>query len=623
MNLLPKTLLHKIIGLLCVSVLFITSIDVQADAGMKATLTSPDLTHFPEIGLSMDVRGPTSGFLSGLQPADVTLIENGVEFHPSELTETHPPLNLSIAIDASTGFAVSNTQTRTRWEVISSALTAWAAGLSADNADDFNIFANGGFQAVQVQPAAKWRETIASLKPDLTPAASGLESVSLALDQAGQIPSKSAILWITGLPEGKAFTGLDDLQKRATQIGACLFIWVVAPSASLQTPAVDALAALATQTGGQAFGFSGEETLPDIGAYFNPLRGLYTLKYTSRASKSGKQTLAVKISSGGQTAESAPFEFQVDIQPPNPVFVSPPETISRTRSANSSDALASLTPKTQDLRVLIDFPDGHSRPLAWLRLYVDGKQTSEITTPPFDHFAWDLSGYTATGQHTLQLEAQDSLGLTQKSVALPVQVVVTVSPANLSSFLSGSRRLITIASLVLVGVFLAVGLFLGFRLLTRRRSNRPGALSAAEKGAEMDATGSQATAHEPGHVSKPLKARLIFIDPNGMATSAAPIQVVPRGMTFGSDPARATCLLDDPSVDALHARLRITPDAEYLLIDEGSAAGTWVNYLPVALAGAVLQHGDIIHMGRVSMRFLLAYPTDLPQARVEPLPEQP
>jgi hypothetical protein len=37
----------------------------------------------------------------------------------------------------------------------------------------------------------------------------------------------------------------------------------------------------------------------------------------------------------------------------------------------------------------------------------------------------------------------------------------------------------------------------------------------------------------------------------------------------------------------------------------GSSAGTWINYTPVSGEGACLEHGDLIHIGRVGFRFSL------------------
>jgi pSer/pThr/pTyr-binding forkhead associated (FHA) protein len=51
-------------------------------------------------------------------------------------------------------------------------------------------------------------------------------------------------------------------------------------------------------------------------------------------------------------------------------------------------------------------------------------------------------------------------------------------------------------------------------------------------------------------------------------------------------------------------------------------AGTWVNYQPVTGRGQLLQHGDLIHLGRVMLRFELTQVKNLPQVQVLPYTEQ-
>ncbi len=87
-------------------------------------------------------------------------------------------------------------------------------------------------------------------------------------------------------------------------------------------------------------------------------------------------------------------------------------------------------------------------------------------------------------------------------------------------------------------------------------------------------------------------------------------------MTFGSDPLKVTRILDDPSVSPLHARLR-EQNGEYILSDEKSVSGTWVNY-EMLEAPRRLQHGDILQIGRLSYRFMLRKPPDLAAPTVTP-----
>jgi pSer/pThr/pTyr-binding forkhead associated (FHA) protein len=98
-------------------------------------------------------------------------------------------------------------------------------------------------------------------------------------------------------------------------------------------------------------------------------------------------------------------------------------------------------------------------------------------------------------------------------------------------------------------------------------------------------------------------AYLAYLAEAGEKPAASPISIAVDELTFGLDPSLATVVLDDPSVEGLHARLIRQEDGSLRLVDEGSVAGTWVNYTPVASEGQVLEHGDLVHFGRVGFRF--------------------
>jgi pSer/pThr/pTyr-binding forkhead associated (FHA) protein len=59
----------------------------------------------------------------------------------------------------------------------------------------------------------------------------------------------------------------------------------------------------------------------------------------------------------------------------------------------------------------------------------------------------------------------------------------------------------------------------------------------------------------------------------------------------------------------------------FRLVDNGSVAGTWVNYAPVGPQGARLAHGDLIYAGRLGFRFNLREPGRQPKPVVRPYSE--
>ncbi len=88
----------------------------------------------------------------------------------------------------------------------------------------------------------------------------------------------------------------------------------------------------------------------------------------------------------------------------------------------------------------------------------------------------------------------------------------------------------------------------------------------------------------------------------------AMVPITTTETTLGSDPNLATLVLDDPTVEGLHSRLIQGENGSFRLTDEGSIAGTWINYSPVSREGAALEHGDLVHIGRVGFRFSLRQP---------------
>jgi len=84
--------------------------------------------------------------------------------------------------------------------------------------------------------------------------------------------------------------------------------------------------------------------------------------------------------------------------------------------------------------------------------------------------------------------------------------------------------------------------------------------------------------------------------------------LIEKEITFGTDPVQCNQILDDPSISSIHARLRQTDKGGYLLQDNNSIAGTWVNYEPVLREGHRLMHGDMINFGQLTYRFMLKAP---------------
>jgi len=100
-------------------------------------------------------------------------------------------------------------------------------------------------------------------------------------------------------------------------------------------------------------------------------------------------------------------------------------------------------------------------------------------------------------------------------------------------------------------------------------------------------------------------AAFLRVNPDGQVLPTPPIPVLEQETVFGADPTQCGQILDDPSVSPVHARLRLTEDGGFLLLDNNSVAGTWVNYELIPREGYRLAHGDMVNFGQVVYRFVL------------------
>ncbi|HRJ75294.1 MAG TPA: FHA domain-containing protein, partial [Anaerolineales bacterium] len=123
--------------------------------------------------------------------------------------------------------------------------------------------------------------------------------------------------------------------------------------------------------------------------------------------------------------------------------------------------------------------------------------------------------------------------------------------------------------------------------------------------------------------SKEAFASFVKINPDGQFAPVPPLPVNDSEIIFGTDPVQCTLILDDASISSIHARLRITDDGGYLLLDNNSVGGTWVNYDAIPHEGYRLRHGDMVNFGQLTYRFMLKTPPipSSPKITVQPIDE--
>ena len=616
-------------------------VPVQAQDYSRASVSLPDLSAFPTLSADLDVHNTDGSFTAGLQLNEITVLEDDKPRPVSQLSLSEPGVRLLVTLNLGPALALKDSAGIARFEQISKALKTWASRATANNLDTFDLVIPQGLQGANLASPGDWLASFNNYHPDLAKATPSLESLGQAISLSGDPTARpgmeKAILYITPLPERELVAALPDLTDRALQSGVHIFIWLIGATQADMASSDPAkqLAKLANQTGGEVFAYSGIGAFPDIETYLKPLRSIYHFSYTSGITQNGNHSLVVTIRKGTLVLSTQARFFKLAVAPPNPMFNAPPSEILRTtlEASASSDI---LTPLQYSIAILVEFPDGYARTLSYSRLFVDGVQVAENTQEPFYLFAWNLSGYQTSQKHILRAEVQDSLGLTAASIDLPVQVNVATPPDTMLHWILQYRLLISAVG----GLAAVIVIILGGAFYFRKRmqlsptTGRPRQVTpkvsrpvfAALQQVKQPAKRPEIQpAPQIKILSGPCSgtAQLIWLTDDHHPLPVDPILLPGREVTLGCDPARATCLVEAPSIAPLHARLRQMENGAYLLFDEGSTAGTWINYTPVKPEGSQVMCGDVIHMGRIPFRMQHDSQTSQRIPKITPVREKP
>ena len=602
--------------------------DANAQEGNPANLGPPNTEDFPFIQAYLDVRDQEGGFVYGLKAEDVVVLENEITTPVSELDHLEPGAQVVFVINPGPSFAIRDSNGLSRYDHIVQHLQTWAESRVRTNTDDLSLLGTEGVEITHLESSEDWLSSLLDFQPDARNAIPNYDMLSRGLEIASDLTTRQgmgrSVIFITSLPPDAASFGFQSIISRANQAGVQINVWLVASPERFSSQGAAQLLDLATQTGGELIGFSGLETLPSIEAYLEPLRNIYTFKYQSMISDSGTHQMIVRIKADDFEAISNEQSFELDVLPPNIAFVSPKLEISRTFLFDDAKDPDELTPKSQLLEVLVEFPDGYERSVEQTTLYVDGQIESRNTKPPYDFFTWDLSDYTNPGDHTLRAEVVDGLGLSSSTLELTARIVVEPPKENFIGEISRNRLVIAVVSAALASAILLWFLVLGGRLhpgtlgilRLRRKRTKPVARPVQGSGRPI----SQKLPYWVNRLQWPQRSEspnaVAYLtplkeseDPEGSVGRSIPGEEV----SIGRDASLVTIRLDEPSVDPLHARLTYDGEGIFLLVDEGSIAGTWINYTPVPQEGQYVEHGDLIHFGRAGFRITYHEPKRIPQ----------
>lgn len=603
---------------------------VWAQTGARVEILEIDSRNFPDMTLQVEAWDSEGDFLSGLSSQQIEILENGVPVRPTQVDITETNLQMTLAINVSPVLS-GQVQGVNQFDLLRQALIAWVRSEQAQSGDILSISTTTGLYLIHSAAPEDWIKALNDYQPDLSKTQPGLNSLTEGLNLASEAVHdhirRSAVIFITPPLPASLEAGLSELTDRAKEMDVAVFVWLVAPPNFLPLPPDAPLRQIAEQSGGVFQQIYLPENTLDISSKLASFRRLYSIHYVSSLQDSGEHAIRVQIEQDSQIVESDVKYISLSVKPPNPMFLSPPAQIERNWSlAEGESEVAALVPDEVELSILVEFPDAHIRDLRKSRLFANDVMVSENNSPPFDKFTWRLDNVTESGVYFLRVEVEDELGFTGSSTQLPVDLRVAAPiKVSLIARIAGG---LTLRNLGILGLALLSGLVFIWALVTsERRSSRP---LPSIKGSRVNKKLAKPLPKlqpirqispriiQPFSTENPFPApaRMVYLNEDELPVVGGVILLSEQEITFGSDPKRATHILDSPSVDGLHARLYQDTKGCFTIADNNSVAGTWINYAPVTGNGAHLEHGDLVHVGRIVFRFEVNDPARVVRAKI-------
>ncbi|MGD8812904.1 MAG: FHA domain-containing protein [Anaerolineales bacterium] len=589
----------KLALLLCILASQSIAIPVSAQTELRVNILSLDIAEFPTLHASVSVTDDAGASLAGLPARSFQVLEDDNPLPGLVMQPKRVGTQQLFVINTITGLEGRIPSGESFFELIQDSLLDWWARVDASEygLDDLSLITDEDTLVAHANSAAILSAALDSFEPEYSPEDHSadllLDALAIATDAPPRMGMPRHLIFLTPYIYSLVDVPLANVIARALETQTTIHVVFFAAEQALGFVGTESLRQLCRETGGIFLHFDPTEGLASITEQVLTQRELYELTFTSRTNVSGRHRIQVHVSDIDHEGISPYQSYTIEVLPPELAFIQLPTLISR-QPSDPNRPIETLSPTIQPLRLLITFPDNHPRQLSSTWLVVDGEVMDQRTQAPFDTFDWDLSQYMEGDMHFVKAVAQDTLGLEGSSLESQIFVDVPPPPSGLSALRPALSSLLAALAVLVAGVVLAVTL-----LNLSQRSKR------TERQKEQPASRSttrlkRASLHAPDAV-QPAEAYLAPLEP-----SEQELQVIPltgAELTLGKDASLAAFPIEDPSVSSLHARLIRSASGRYLLRDQGSVAGTWVNYEAISEQGRELQHGDVIHLGRVAFRF--------------------
>jgi len=603
-------LLIKPVGLLLLILLCFFPLRILAHAqAIPAIITdSPILSEFPYMSIIFKIHDVNGQPVQQINKDQITIYEDSEPAFLQDITANRGGVHFILAVNADRQLGLRDINGISNYEYLMNAIDNWHQNSTPGDQDLWSFMVNQGKSVTSLDNSDTWYGIVNAYQPEMRDAVSNLTSLSTSIDLAKSysrsVSLDQVILYITPLPAMGDLEELIDLAKSAIASGLHINIWMIGNENDLNTNRGQVLYDLAKSTGGSFFLFPVQVTIPNPQNYLDPYGTYFKASYLSGISTSGKHSVSMGLKNETQDLRSENQDFNITVLPPSPIFLSPPIEIFRTIGLTGED-FGDNPSDVRIINVMIEFKDQHPRNLRSLHLYQDGILVIEQKAPPFGSLLWDISGITESSMVNLQVKLEDEIGLTASSAILPVNVVVEYLDYEVDNDISAwnivKYMILSITALFITGVIIYFLIQAKKKAKTRKDNHLPGKISSLK--------------NSPQIFDQANSGILTWMDKDNHPKDVKPIFIQQTSQLIGRDPQKSDIIIEDRSVEMIHAKIEFDPKQGFHLSDLGSVAGTWVNYAPVSQYGVTLENLDLIHIGRVAFRFTIGYTSNQEKTR--------
>ena len=616
------TSLLRRIALVCLSAVLVwvaVAPAQSAQTAASAAITTVDTSAFPEVRAYLAVSEFEGSRVPGLPLSAFEIRENNSPAAIRGVSEEETGLQLAFVIESSNVFSKRDREALTRLDYVKTAVINFAVGetrpFMRDALDDVSLYTPEGPLLEHSTVGGEIRNALISYQSDFLFETDlfGLirQSLGAVTAEAPRLGMRREIVIFSSGIDASADAEVATLAAQAAAQNIVIHTVLVGPENSEGALAAENLKGLALLTGGSFRYFENPNSTTALWDALVSQRTQYRLVYRSRVAQSGQQTLTATVNVGGSVVTSTPAVYSVTIQPPVVSILELPAEIVRATDEAGTDP-TTIEPRLQTLTVQVNFPDNLLRPVTKLQLLVDGAVVDERTSPPLDSVIWDLSGYGETAAHGVQVVAIDELGLEGRSDIANVLVRVSI-PAPVTRF--AGPALIVLAGVGVLGVALIAVVFAIVVYVRRPTVITTVVRDTSQRVKEFTEPFMPTPLRGSPHTRSKAYLEMAVTD----QPPHPPIELIGDNLRMGRDGTLAQIIFPDRSVSRLHARITEETDGVFFIYDEGSTSGTWVNYNQVPMTGQPLQHGDLINLGRVQLRFIMRKLAEAPPLATAPL----